>query len=122
MVYAIGSFVYGWDLSQHDDVPDPYKVHRREINDLMDEHPLVETMHGHNHYPIVHLGVETGFVEEYGATPVQDVIQALTVKPENLKDFAELVKDFDADTTISQGLKDAIASNPPSHFLVWTHS
>ena len=122
MTYAIGSFVYGWDLTKPEKGPDPYDVHRVEINDLIEECFWIEELHGNNHYPIAYLGVETGFVEEHGVTPVSQVITALTVKPEDIKEFSDLCTKFEADTTISQGLKDAIAANPPSHFLVWSHS
>lgn len=122
MVYAVGSFVYGWDLTHHEGEPDIYAAHRTEIEDLKDEGPCVDAFYGHNHNPIVYLGVITGSVAEWGTTPVKDVINELTVKPEDLKEFADLVAAFDADTTISQGLKDAIASQPVSHFLAWDHS
>lgn len=122
MVYAVGSFVYGWDLSDHEGQPDPYAAHRAEINDLAGDDFFLVSMYGHNHYPIIYLGVETGSVEEHGVTPVRDVIHELTVKPENLKEFSDLCREFDAESAISQGLKDAIAASPPSHFLVWTHS
>lgn len=121
MTYAIGDFIYGWDLSHHDGQPDPYAAFRKEINDL-DDIGYVEVMYGHNHYPIIYLGVVTGSVEEHGVTPIKDVIEALTVKPENLQEFSDLCRDFEADISISQALKDAIAANPPSHFLAWTHS